>query len=94
VELGEAIGLKVARINGLPFCEDGFWPGVWNAAYLHGPSLLCALAAWLGAVLAFAALGGLGLPRPVLDGRTRCGWCGYILSGLREPRCPECGRRI
>ncbi len=22
---------------------------------------------------------------------TRCGRCGYILSGLQEPRCPECG---
>ena len=27
-------------------------------------------------------------------GVTRCGRCGYILSGLREPRCPECGTPI
>jgi len=31
---------------------------------------------------------------PKLDGHTRCGNCGYILKGLAEPRCTECGRRI
>ena len=31
---------------------------------------------------------------PKLDGHTRCGECGYILKGLVEPRCTECGRRI
>jgi hypothetical protein len=24
----------------------------------------------------------------------RCWGCGYILNGLPEPRCPECGRRF
>jgi len=28
------------------------------------------------------------------DGMTRCGKCGQILSGLSEPRCPECGMRL
>lgn len=28
------------------------------------------------------------------NGHTRCGHCGYILKGLVEPRCPECGRTI
>lgn len=28
------------------------------------------------------------------DGETRCRSCGYILRGLTEPRCPECGERI
>lgn len=27
-------------------------------------------------------------------GETRCGWCGYGLAGLREAKCPECGRGI
>lgn len=27
-------------------------------------------------------------------GETRCGWCGYGLAGLKEARCPECGRGI
>ncbi len=33
-------------------------------------------------------------PREVKDGHTRCGKCGYILKGLTEPRCSECGERI
>ncbi len=28
------------------------------------------------------------------DNETRCRKCGYILRGLTEPRCPECGERI
>lgn len=32
--------------------------------------------------------------RPVSDRETRCRKCGYILRGLSEPRCPECGETI
>ncbi len=28
------------------------------------------------------------------DNETRCRKCGYILRGISEPRCPECGERI
>ena len=28
------------------------------------------------------------------DAETRCRHCNYILRGLSEPRCPECGERI
>ena len=28
------------------------------------------------------------------DDETRCRRCSYILRGLTEPRCPECGERI
>lgn len=28
------------------------------------------------------------------DHETRCRECGFILRGLTEPRCPECGERI
>ena len=28
------------------------------------------------------------------DPETRCRRCGYILRGIPEPRCPECGERI
>ena len=27
-------------------------------------------------------------------GETRCRKCQYILRGITEPRCPECGERI
>ena len=26
--------------------------------------------------------------------KTHCRKCGYILRGIAEPRCPECGERI
>ncbi len=29
-----------------------------------------------------------------LDSETRCRKCGYILRGIREPICSECGERI
>ena len=35
-----------------------------------------------------------GRYQPDPEGHTHCGRCGYILRGLREPRCPECGTRI
>ena len=28
------------------------------------------------------------------DGETHCRKCGYVLRGISEPRCPECGERI
>lgn len=33
-------------------------------------------------------------PRADSDRQTRCRQCGYILRGISEPRCPECGERI
>ena len=30
----------------------------------------------------------------LLDNETRCRRCGYILKGISEPRCPECGEKI
>lgn len=72
--------------------------GLWGSV---GPFL-----SPLGATVLFVALPALGVTlslrvyhqltpyRPKLDGHTRCGECGYILKGLVELRCPECGRRI
>ena len=33
-------------------------------------------------------------PRAMLERETRCRKCGYILKGISEPRCSECGERI
>lgn len=33
-------------------------------------------------------------PRLLADNETRCRACGYILRGITEPRCSECGERI
>jgi len=32
--------------------------------------------------------------RVAQDNETRCRKCGYILRGITEPRCSECGERI
>lgn len=46
-------------------------------------------------VLAFLVYGALtGRRSRHDDGETRCRTCGYILRGISEPRCPECGERI
>ena len=42
----------------------------------------------------FSILSHLGGRRPWADPETRCRKCGYILRGITEPRCPECGERI
>ena len=45
----------------------------------------------LTTVGAFYVLGG----RPFQhDGHTYCGHCGYILKGITEPHCSECGQAI
>lgn len=47
----------------------------------------------LSPLVAVAIHGGL-IRRYGLDPReTRCRRCGYILRGISEPRCPECGER-
>ena len=60
---------------------------------------VAATIAWFAPVLliAFSVYGLLTWwlgPRGSLDGETRCRKCGYILRGITEPRCPECGERI
>jgi len=68
--------------------------------YVGGGDFRMALSvslAWFVPVLliAFAVYGLLtGRGRVEDDGETRCRSCGYILRGLSEPRCPECGERI
>jgi rubrerythrin len=32
--------------------------------------------------------------RNFLDDETRCRKCGYILKGIKEPICSECGEKI
>lgn len=45
-----------------------------------------------------AALGTTAIYARLTEGfgkvETRCRKCAYILKGITEPRCPECGERI
>ena len=55
--------------------------------------LFVILAFLVGPIIA-TVLAHMLTPQEWLDGHTRCGKCGYILKGLTEPRCSECGERI
>ena len=78
------------------------WDIIWavrGTSALSGDDLLANLI-WtltlplvaLSAVVIFAVLTRF-LPSPK-DNETRCRKCGYILRGISEPRCSECGERI
>ena len=56
----------------------------------YGIILLLATPGWIAGLLTFQYLS-----RPSrTDMYLRCLKCGYILKGLSEPRCPECGECI
>ena len=76
----------------------------WNllaALGLHGPiayviynALLWHLIPAAIGVGTYALLSGGFRRRVAMHRETRCRCCGYILRGITEPRCPECGERI
>ena len=55
------------------------------------------LCIWVGPT-ALVTIGVFGLlthfTRAPHAHETRCRKCNYILRGITEPRCPECGERI
>ena len=61
---------------------------------LGGSYLMLGASVYLIAPLAASVLTHVLTPKTVKDEHTRCGKCGYILKGLTEPRCSECGERI
>jgi hypothetical protein len=63
----------------------GFTVAVW------GTILLLSTPSVLVGMLAFNWLHTRGVRD---DGHLHCLKCGYILKGITEPRCPECGERI
>ena len=79
------------KINQLGWALFGPPDNLYNFANLALPRLL----AW-SIVATPAAVIGLvvfeRLSRTALE--TRCRKCGYILKGLAEPRCSECGEQI
>ncbi len=65
--------------------------GGGSAVYLH---TILTLSLFLTGPIIAAVLVHVLTPKEPKDGHTRCGKCGYILKGLTEPRCSECGERI
>jgi uncharacterized paraquat-inducible protein A len=66
-----------------------YWKWITNASAVFAalPIVLVAFVAW-GVSFRLLSRGRLA------DGETRCRKCHYILRGITEPRCPECGERI
>ena len=75
-----------------PFQGAGIVNTVMNWVYWRAPAAIGIGLGWLAAavvrMLLHRWLPAWGVAR---DGRTRCGRCGYHLSGLSKPVCPECG---
>lgn len=72
----------------------GTWPS--------GPSWRMGVAVAVGwflpvvvlAMFVFGVMARCFGPKELRDRETRCRRCGYILRGIPEPRCSECGERI
>jgi hypothetical protein len=68
--------------------------GFYYADYSLTVSILLVLAhGCIPVLISIGVYHWLSAPRWEAD-YTRCGRCGYILSGLQEPRCSECGVAI
>jgi hypothetical protein len=99
--LGGAAASLIAACLGWPqqgeatltFLARTFLPEAYvlNLTWLITGPLRTAWATLPGILVATAIIAARRMRR---DGHTRCGACGHILKGLREPRCGECGRRI
>jgi hypothetical protein len=98
--LEEAI-LGAALAAGCGYCEASTavsygWPftgasqldGWYNQLYYHAPALASYIPPLVTAWVAFQWLTHNVAP---LDGYERCAHCSYMLRGLSERRCPECG---
>jgi hypothetical protein len=70
------------------------WIGIMLVADNHTFSfiLLCIVPAGLMALAGFGMATLVGNPSSHRE--TRCRKCNYILRGITEPRCPECGEAI
>ncbi len=78
-------------------CVKGLNPPAW----LYTPFLIVTIIAGGSLRMALVTLTSYGIltryfhPKRAFRGsETRCRKCGYILRGISEPRCSECGERI
>jgi MFS family permease len=95
-EWGKAAGCQYFQSGAIAVGPDGPFLGgrhcgIYNFLWRNAPWILTYLVAFIPASVVYTVT---ARRRPPRDGLTRCGTCGYILRGLAEPRCPECGRRI
>jgi hypothetical protein len=84
-----AVGFLGVSLSGVCILFPGLVNGLnWSPGEAHAPFLILGLGYLvLAAVLYRRALSALGIERSPWF----CKGCGYLLRGLAEPRCPECG---
>jgi len=84
--LGWLLAILLWDVTGIVVAVRDLYGPVVGGICLFTPASLCGVGAY-----------GLLTHRygpKVINGETRCRKCGYILKGLSEPRCSECGERI
>lgn len=84
--------LLQVRLRGLmPPRREEYWNTFVNSP---GGEPRVMLATYVLPVLVYVALTRWFGPEAARNNETRCRKCGYILRGITEPRCSECGERI
>lgn len=89
----ERVGLLKPTGSGSMFVGGRFFPlpPLWMSVIMAiGSIVVLVVPALCAALFVYHRLTFRG----ARDGETRCRRCDYILKGLTEPRCPECGERI
>ena len=88
-------GGVMARGRGGPFAGDDLKERFFNYAADRGAWWVSLMAAFASVACVYGVCVRLERTRVLgYRGETRCGGCGYGLTGLKEPKCPECGRAI
>lgn len=67
---------------------SGPWPVYMLSIFIYYLPII------LVAFMTYALMTRYFGPKVKADSETRCRKCGYILKGIREPICSECGERI
>ena len=80
-------------LYGVEFFGEALPFELWTRQGSHQVAIWCF---WVGPIVVVTAAfyGILTHYTRLFDHETRCRKCSYILRGLTEPRCPECGEGI
>lgn len=84
--IGECIYQQLSRDTLMVERAQWVWRVSTVAAYIMPTAVL--------ALIAYGILTRIFPSRQIKVNDIRCRKCRYILKGLREPRCPECGEPI
>lgn len=91
ISAGALLGPQILRFIVDPISSGGtVFGGSWQ---WWGDQIFALIPVVTLPVVVYALLSG-AFGSKAVDSETRCRKCSYILRGISEPRCPECGERI